>query len=366
MRVRGVTGVVAVVVVLCGCAQLESLTADDGGTASPLVARVAVLVPDDRSHATAADGVAAAVRLALEDVTVRGWTIEVERVSDGSVDGTTAAAATQLADDPDMIAVVGGLSSPVVRAVQPVLDDAGIPFVSPADAAPEHTRGADPTMPRRPYESYFRAAVPETDPQETAAEYAVLGLRAKTVAVADEDAPGEAADFERHARRLGAEVVSDGKPWAQAPVWYVAADAHVAAEVARHKSEPVVIGGRGLVTDEFLAAAGPAAEGTVAVTPATLEPSAGRTVAGLENPGEFGAAAYDAGTALAGMLERCLPSVRTGPAREARVGCLAELGRAGFDGVTGEFSFDRYGDRPGAFPQVHVVADGAWTKLDGS
>lgn len=364
MRTRGVAGVVAGLVLLTGCAGLEGLAGDDGDGAGPRVARVAVLVPDSGRLATAADGVTAAVRLALADVPVRGWTVDVERIADGSADGTTAAVAGRLADDPTVIGVVGGLSSPAVRAAQPVLDEAGIPFISPADGAPEHTRGADPTMPRRPYESYFRAAVPDSDPQAAAAEYAVLGLGAASIAVVADGAPEQAAAFERHARRLGAEIVRDGDGRRTgAPVRYVAAGPNVAAEAAAQDPESVVIGGSALLTDEFLAAAGRVAEGTVAVAPASLEHSAARAVPGLDEPGEFGAAAYDAGTALAGMLERCLPSVRTGPAEEARVGCLAELARAVFDGVTGEFSFNRYGDRPGAFPQVFVVEDGAWTEV---
>lgn len=356
---------------LTGCARLEGLTGDDGATAGPRVARVAVLVPDGGRLEAAADGVVAAVRLALDDVALRGWTVEVERVpdgssansSDGSSDGAIAEAARRLAGAPDVIAVVGGLSPSVVRAAQPVLDEAGIPFVSPADGAPEHTRGADPTSPRRPYESYFRAAVPETDPQEAAAEYAVVGLGAGRVAVVTDGVPGTTVAFERRVRRLGGEVLVDADGSEDAPVRYVAAGPKVAAEAAERDPDSVVIGGSALLTDEFLAAAGPAAAGTVAVAPASLEPSAGRAVPGLDAPGEFGAAAYDAGTALAGMLERCLPSVRSGSAREARVGCLAELARAGFDGVTGEFSFNRYGDRPGAFPQVFVVEDSAWTEV---
>ncbi len=352
---------------LAGCARLEGLTGDDGATAGPRVARVAVLVPDGGRLEAVADGVVAAVRLALDDVALRDWTVEVERVpdgsSDGSSDGAIAEAARRLADAPDVIAVVGGLSSPVVRAAQPVLDEAGIPFVSPADGAPEHTRGADPTTPRRPYESYFRAAVPESDPQESAAEYAVVGLGADRVAVVTDGVPGTTVAFERRVRRLGGEVLVDADGSEDAPVRYVAAGPKVAAEAAERDPDSVVIGGSALLTDEFLAAAGPAAAGTVAVAPASLEPSAGRAVPGLDEPGEFGAAAYDAGTALAGMLERCLPSVRSGSAREARVGCLAELARAGFDGVTGEFSFNRYGDRPGAFPQVFVVEDSAWTEV---
>ncbi|MFW5898849.1 MAG: ABC transporter substrate-binding protein [Jiangellaceae bacterium] len=332
---------------------------------------MAVLVPDGGRLEAAADGVVAAVRQALADVSIRGWTVEVERVpdgssaegSDGGPDGAIAEVARRLADGPEVIAVVGGLSSPVVRAAQPVLDEAGIPFVSPADGEPEHTRGADPAIPRRPYESYFRAAVPESDPQETAAEYAVVGLGADRVAVMTDGTPGTAVAFERRVRRLGAEVVADANGSEEAPVRYVTDGPHVAAEVAAGEPDAVVIGGPALLTDEYLAAAGPAAAGTVAVAPASLEPSAGRAVPGLDEPGEFGAAAYDAGTALAGMLERCLPSVRSGSASEARVGCLAELARAGFDGATGEFSFDRYGDRPGAFPQVFVVEDSAWTEV---
>lgn len=359
---------------LTGCGTVSGLVGDRDQRAEPRLAKVMVLVPGRAAEAAEADRVTAAVRQVLDDLAVPGWTVEVEHADDGGDATGARRAAQQIAADHDVIAVVGGLSAASVRAAQPELDRARIPFLSPADEAVEHTRGADPARPQRPYDSYFRVAVPDVGPGEFAAEYAVLGLGAGTVAVIQDGRPAEAAAFTRQARQLGAEVVTaapgdigDGIKAARAAdarAVFVAGDgafaAAVAAAVANRRLDTTVIGGAELQAGDFLTAAGPAAEGVVSITPAALAPSVDMPVGGVIEAGRYGAAAVDAATALAEVLERCLPAVRDGPARTARRGCASELGTVSFDGVTGAVSFDAFGERPGALPRAFVMAAGEW------
>jgi branched-chain amino acid transport system substrate-binding protein len=366
-----VAGVAAVVVSGCGAAGNLFTTSDE--TDDIRLAKVIVLAPTSGPPAAAARGVAAAVELALADLSADGWEAVVEHIDDGVRGGDPTATAEKVAADPDVIAVVGGLSGAAVRAAQPHLDRALIPFISPADDDAAHTRGADPLAPQRPYELYFRTAVPGGDPQRVAAEYAVFGLDAATVQVVTEDGPSAAAGFVNRARRLGADVavsppgdvdsaVADAKQAAASAV-FVAGGGEFAARVAQEATaaglEALLIGAAGQWGDEFLAGAGAVAAGSVAVVPATLEPSGGLPVPELADAGEFGAAAYDAGTALAAVLARCLPAARD-DAEAARQGCGSELGGISFHGLTGLVSFDEFGERPGALPQVFVVTDGEW------
>lgn len=375
MRQGGVAAAVACLVALSSCSSLGDLIGE--GEGGSRVATVVVLVPDSGANANDGAGVAAAVKLALADAEPEGWDVEVERVSDGGTRSAAAAVAEQVAADRDVIAVIGGLSDDVVRAVQPILDRNGIPFISPADGVPEHTRGPDPSAPQRPYETYFRMAVVAEDPEALAARYAVDGLGAESIIVVESDRMAEAGRVAKHARSVGGQVeaaepgdVASGVSMAReigAGAIYVAGDAEFAAAVTtavvRSGLSSWVIGGADLLDDAFLAAAGATSSRSVAVAPATLEPTANRAVPGLGEPGQFGAAAHDAGRVVATTLEQCLPAVRDGQASAARDGCLAELGAVSLEGVTGPVAFDEYGDRPGAWPQAHVVVDGEWQEV---
>lgn len=368
-----VAGSVTCAVLVMGCSSVGGVVADRNQQDTPQVAKVVVLVPEQGRQAANGAGVAEAVEQELGGVAIPGWTVEVERVDEGGDGAGARVAAGHIAADHDVIAVVGGLSAAAVRAAQPELDRASIPFLSPADESPEHSRGADPARPHRPYEGYYRVAVPDVDPRAFAARYAVLGLGAGAIAVIHDELPGEAVAFARRARQLGAEVVTgdpgdidDGIRTARragAGVVYVAGGGAFAAEVvamlARTRLDATVIG-VDLQSDDFLSAAGPGAAGAVSIEPATLAPSAGLPAPKLRQAGQFGAAAADAGTALAEALARCLPPVREAQARAARRGCTSELGAVSFDGLTGNVSFDTFGERPGALPRASVIVDGEW------
>jgi branched-chain amino acid transport system substrate-binding protein len=389
LRLRVVTSVAALSTVLAGCGTVGDLLGA-GTDTGPRTAEVVVLVPAAGKQAEAGAGVLEAVRLAVGDseFATPGWSVDVVEVDDAGDPQRAAEVADEVAADDRVAAVVGGLSAQVVRAVQPVLAGASVPFVSPADVAPEHTRGADPASPLRPYVSYFRTALAGGDPVAVAADYAVTGLEARRVAVVDGGAGPDADRFRVQAEKLGAEIVAFGTAGRdgagidavltaavshQAGVVYVAGDAELAGQVARRLAgtglAATLVGRASLRSEEFMAAAGAAADGAVAVVgPRVAGPrqlggdlTARLADAGIDVPGPFAAAAYDAGAAVAQALSRCLPGQNT--AVQARARCVGELERVSFRGVTGEVSFDRYGDRTGAVPAVYEVRDGAWHEV---
>ena len=82
-----------------------------------------------------------------------------------------AQAATKLAVDPEVIGVVVTLNSSVSQSVQPVLDQAGIVQISPANTADSLTKGEDLANPKRPYQTYFRTCTVDALQGPYAARY---------------------------------------------------------------------------------------------------------------------------------------------------------------------------------------------------
>ncbi|WP_116948508.1 ABC transporter substrate-binding protein [Jiangella endophytica] len=369
-RGAGWAALTAAAVLLSSCGMLGALGDDDAGAQT---ATVGVLVPGSGWQQADGEAVLAAVRAAVEETAgdIAGWTVEVVAVDEGEKGEATADAVTELVDG-DAVAVVGGLNTRAVRAAQPVLDDDDVLFVSPADVVPAHTLGADPSAPLRPYRSYFRTAIGAEPPAAALARYAVSGLRAESVAVVDGGDAAEARAFTETVDDLGGTVVASGTDVATviakaktegATAVFVAGDREVAARVDRQvrssRLEATLLGATAFGGDF----ADDAASGAVRARPAELDATAGVRSGRLADEigvalGEFGAAAYDAGTAVGTVLARCLPPASS--ASSARRGCLGEMSQLDFAGATGEVSFDGFGDRAGGGVRFSVLRDGAW------
>jgi ABC-type branched-subunit amino acid transport system substrate-binding protein len=361
----------AAAALLASCGMVGALGDDDAGAQT---ATVGVLVPASGWQQADGEAVVAAVRHAVEERAgdVGGWTIEVVAVDEGEKGEAAADAVTDLVDG-DAVAVAGGLTTPGVRAAQPILDDEDVLFVSPADVVPEHTLGADPAAPLRPYRSYFRTAAGDEPPAAALARYAVSGLGAEAVAVVDGGDPGEARAFTSAVDDAGGAVVASGADPAAvvakaktegATAVFVAGDPEVATTVDRQLRvaglEATLLGATAFGGD-FLDDGG--RDGAVRAEPAQLDATAGvrsgRLAEDIGAPlGQYGAAAHDAGTAIGTVLARCLPPASS--ASSARRGCLGEMSQIDFAGATGEVAFDEYGDRSGGSVRFSVLRDEAW------
>lgn len=373
MTVRRGAGWAALTAVACllpSCGMVGALGDDDAGAQT---ATVGVLVPASGWQQADGEAVLAAVETAVAETAgdITGWTVEVVAVDEGEKGETAADAVTPLVDG-DAVAVVGGLTTAAVRAAQPILDDEDVLFVSPADVVPEHTRGADPSEPLRPYRSYFRTAVGDEAPAAALARYAVSGLGADAIAVVDGGDAAEVRAFAEAVDDAGGTVVASGTDPAAvvakaksegATAVFVAGDPEVAATAAQRVRaaglEAALLGatafGGGFVEN------GP--DGAVRAEPAELDATAGvrsgRLADDIGAPlGEFGAAAHDAGTAIGTVLARCLPPASS--ASSARRGCLGEMSQLDFAGTTGEVAFDEFGDRSGGGVRFSVLRDGTW------
>ncbi|HEY9412052.1 MAG TPA: ABC transporter substrate-binding protein [Jiangellaceae bacterium] len=381
--------VVPIVVLTTSCGLVKSALGEDD--AGPQVATVAVLVPGGAAGGGVSTGVIDAVELAIAETTsdVPGWSVEVSPVEEGTEPAEMTTVVEDMVED-DVVAVIGGLSTDAIRTAQPVLDQASILFVSPADVAPEHTRGADPATPLRPYPTYYRTSVGGETALAALARYAVDGLGAATIAVIDAGDAAGSGEFVTAARRAGAQVPVTGHAGesgekiadvlataatAEVDAVFVAGGpnraAMVAEEIAEGGLEATLLLAPELSGPPFVEAAGASAEGAASVVPPTLTSTldaapealtAKLTAAGSAAPGRFGAAAYDAATAVGTVLAQCLPPA--GSPSGARKGCEREMPQISFAGVTGDVGFDDFGERLGGTPEVITVHDGAWTELN--
>src|SRR5581483_951054 len=143
--------------------------------------------------------VALAVRQANRQHTVRGWRIALDAEDDQALPDVGAIAATRLADERSVMAVVGPVNSAVAEQAAPILDSRKVVLISPANTDPALTRGPDPRAPQRPHQWYFRVA----------ATFAYQTAGKRTVAVVHDrsaDGQGLARQFRARFEKLGGTV----------------------------------------------------------------------------------------------------------------------------------------------------------------
>ena len=378
-------------------------TTSPSATAAPHVARIAVLTSDTGALGAAGQGALDSVTLAAREAStedlVPGWTFQAVAVNDGGNQSTGQQAASGLVGAPELIGVVGTLNSTIDEGVQPILNSAGVPMVSPAGTAVQLTRRLDGTTLVRPYQTYFRLAPTDADQGPAAARFVASRLHVRRAAVvSDGSSYGRllAAGFAAEARRRGISTpvvrTLPIEPSATSPASKVARDRAVTA-VARARAQVVffggssaaaaafatalhaakvrvtVIGGDALLDGGFVAGAPPsAADGAYAVFAGappqaltTARPFLARyRAAGFAaEPGPYGATAYDAARALVIAFGYNI-GTRTSIDASVLRGVAAGLEAVRFAGATGIVTFDEFGDAVDPPLTLYRLVAGQW------
>ena len=115
-----------------------------GAEGGEQVLRIGVIAPLDDGLTAFGHGIensVLAVDQANEEETIEGWEIEVLAEDDSSEPEIGAEAAETVAADDSVIGVVGTYNSGVASEVAPVLNDAGIAMISPANTDATLTLG---------------------------------------------------------------------------------------------------------------------------------------------------------------------------------------------------------------------------------
>ncbi len=315
--------------------------------------------------------------LAIEQANAGDYPFTVEGVvlDDASDPQTGVSAAMKLVNDPDVVAATGHWNSPVALATMPVFSRAEMPMIVWGAISPKITEQNLPEITR-----VTPTLVTENKPL---AEWAASDLGAKKIAIiADTSDYGTAntAAFRDFFTEAGGEIVAEDlfpvgtidfratltklRDSAPDAVYFggVIAEAGILRkQMAEVGLDVPMIGISGFYDPEFIALAGPAAEGTMVSYPAAqsnpkldklYDEYAARGFA--EDTSPYTKYAYDAANILLTAI------AETGIEDKA---ALAQAIRAiNYDGVLGITTFDENGQTqiPVAI-EIKEVKDGAWT-----
>ncbi|MGW6916855.1 branched-chain amino acid ABC transporter substrate-binding protein [Kitasatospora sp. NPDC054939] len=335
-----------------------------------------------------------AIARANEKKTVPGVRFRLDARDDRADDQVARTNGEAFAADPDVVGVVGPLTSSSALTMAPVLARAGLAEISPSNTAPALTWGPDyrANGKKRQYATYFRTVTTDAVQGPLIARYARSKLNAaKAAVVSDTKVYGAnlAAEF------AGAFEAAGGKVVLKATVEPGATDhTKLVAQIAAAKPDIVyfggqhpeggplsaqlkaagvkvpVAGGDGLHTDGYVKAAGAGANGDIASQPgisveglasAQTYLDAYRVAGHPEEPGPFGAYAYDSTWALIEAVGRARHGEGSKPTGDQLRKAVAEaLQQVNFFGVTGDVSFDEFGDTRNQMSSIHQVQGGSW------
>jgi branched-chain amino acid transport system substrate-binding protein len=333
-----------------------------------------------------------AVRQANEKGTVPGYEVVLAAEDDAADPATGANAANKLASDPQVAAVVGTLNSSVAQSVAPVLSKANITQISPANTNPTLTRGPKPDdAPQRVWPTYMRVATTDSFQGPFAADYALGegGFKSAFV-IHDKKTYGQglAQTFSQRFKEkggtiAGTETVNPSDRDFGAVVTQVIgtnadmvyyggeypAAGPLAAQLKERGFKGPLMGGDGIYASDFFKGAGDKGEGTLATSigePVSKLQSAQQFVKDYEAAGfkesysAYGAQSFDAANIIIQGLAKVLPNADSVEA--ARPEIVKTIGAtSGFQGVTGEHTFDEYGDTSNRALTVYKATGTEWT-----
>jgi branched-chain amino acid transport system substrate-binding protein len=390
---QSVTVLGALLLVVAGCSR------DSGGgdeQAEKKTVKVGVIAPLTGNLSELGLGIKNSVDLAIrqanEKGTVPGYELVLAAEDDAADPATGANAANKLASDPQVAAVVGTLNSSVAQSVAPVLAKANITQISPANTNPTLTRGPKPDdAPQRVWPTYMRVATTDAFQGPFAADYALGdgGFKSAFV-IHDKKTYGQglaeafAKRFEEKGGTIaGRETVNENDRDFGAVVTQVIASkadmvyyggeypaaGPLAAQLKERGFKGPLMGGDGIYASDFFKGAGDKGEGTLATSigePVSELESAKQFVTDYEAAGfkesysAYGAQSYDAANIIVQGLTKVLPNADSVEA--ARPQIVEAVGAtSGFQGVTGEHTFDEYGDTSNRALTVYKATGTEWT-----
>ncbi len=376
--------------VLSACGSSKEKGADGGESKTLTIGVIAPLTGDLSAIGLGIkNGVDLAIKQANEKKTVAGYTLKLNAQDDTAKADVGATVAAKLVADSSVVGVVGPLNSSVAKSVAPVLSQANLVEISPANSNVDLTgRGALSTggTQARPYKSYFRVVATDDIQGPFAAQFAASLGKKKIAIVHDKKAYGQglAEAFAKEAAKGGAtvlktETINPGdkdfsatitKLKAQSPDFLFYGGEYPEASLFTKQMKAAglkipLMGGDGVQADDFLKIGGAAAEGDYATALGAptesldsaktfLTDYAGQKYA--EPVGPYGGYAFDAANAIIQAIAKAVKDGKSGQALRDEV--TKEVGSISFDGVTGPISFDAFGDTNSKVLTVYTVKGG--------
>ncbi len=372
MRARILSALVVVVVgafLVAGHARGEEPGVIKIGSVGPMTGDQAKLGADQSN----------AVKLAVDQANaagevIPGYKLAVVELDDQHDPAQAVSAAKRLVADPAVMAVVGHVTSGASKPAAKVYAQAGLVQITPSST--------NPAISQMGYRTFFRTCTTDDIQGPAAAAFAVSKLGAKRLYVIDDKTTygkGLADEFDKKARELGAEILGhqgiaqgdkDFTPvltrvlGTNPDLLYFGGMYPEGALLAKQARDlgirAIFMGGDGLRPDDFIALAGPAAEGAYCTAiggDVTLMPTAKQFVEAYRSrygePGTFSAHAYDATNIIIEAIRRA--------GRKDRAAILETVRNTqDFQGALGPTSFDSNGDTTNKLIGVFQVVKAAY------
>jgi branched-chain amino acid transport system substrate-binding protein len=391
LAIAGVT-LLAASMAMSACGNRAEEAPGGGGSEAAKVAKIGVIAPLTGDLGPLGLGIQNSVDLAIkqanESGAIPGWTLELDAQDDQATPDVGKNAATKLAGDDEVIAVVGTLNSSVSQSVQPVLSSANITQVSPANTNPTLTQGPDPASPQRTYPGYFRTCTTDAVQGPFAANYLLESGIKKVATIHDKKAYGQGlvAAFTEAFKSGGgtittaetinpddknfSAVISKVEGSSPEAVYYGGEYPQAGPLSQQMKAAGVsvpLMGGDGIYDPAYIELAGKNSDGDLATSvgaPTEDLASAKQFVtdyeaAGYDDPyAAYGAYSYDAANAIINALKVSLANAED--AKSARQATIEAMGSVSFDGATGKVAFDEFGDTTTKTLTVYKVEGGKW------
>lgn len=383
----------------CGTNKEEGGSEGGGGNQSCDVSKgtltLGVIAPLSGELSALGKGIENSARLAVdqanEKCAVKGYKLALQAEDDQKTPQLGAQAATKLSSTPNVIGVVSTLNSSVSQSVQPILDQAGILQISPANTADALTKGEDPANPKRPYPTYFRTCTVDSLQGPFAANYLIKKSGKKKIAIITDGltyGEGLADSFTDQAKKNGAEIVTRQKigekdtdfssviaavkPFAPDGIYYggqYPQAGPLSKQFAGAGLSVPVMGGDGIFDAQFIALGGKDGDLATSVGAPTEELASAKAfvdayeAAGFkEGFSAYGAFSFDAANVIIGAVGETIGDGEWADTMRPDVVKAAQDFKG--EGATGELAFDENGDSTNTVLTVYQVTGGEWKSVE--
>ena len=377
------------VLVLAACGEEADDPGQGGG--GDKVAKIGVIAPLSGDLSALGLGIKNGVDLAIKQANdakkISGWKLELAAEDDQATANVGATAAAKLSSDANVVGVVGTLNSSVAEQVAPVLQQASIVQVSPANTGVALTGRDNLAAQKRKYSNYYRVATTDDIQGPFAAQY-LLGTNLKKVAIVHDKktyGQGLQAAFAAELKKGGGsvtitETVNPGDKLFNAVVTkiinskpdavYYGGEFPEAAPLSKQLHDAgfkgPLMGGDGIYSGKFIENGGVAGDLATSVGAPTESLESAKafvqayTDAKYAEPYEaYGAYAFDAANVIIEALAKTLAG-KDKVDEAVRKATIDEVGKVSISGVTGQVAFDQFGDTTTKVLTVYTVENKKW------
>ncbi|MFE9247485.1 branched-chain amino acid ABC transporter substrate-binding protein [Streptomyces sp. NPDC007088] len=333
-----------------------------------------------------------ATKIANKKDLVPGVQFKIEPLDDQAQPSIGQQNATKFIGDKKVLGVVGPLNSNVSQSMQKPFNDAGLTQISPANTGTELTQGDawKSGDKKRPFKTFFRTATTDQVQGSFAANYLYETAKIKSVYLIDDQktyGAGLAASFKETFTKLGGKivgadhinpddrdfnaVVAKVKRKNAGAVYYggeYPAAGPLSQQLKDSGSKIPLMGGDGIYSADFIKL-NKKAQGDLATSvgaPVEQLDSAKQFISDYKQGGykddyeAYGGGTYDATWSIIEAVKKAVEDNDGKLPGDARAKVLDAMSTVKFSGVTGDVSYDEFGDTTNTMMTAYEVDGGKW------